>query len=295
MFDDDDFPINSKKDTEWISKFCNGLREKGLHKTVLWKINCRPDEVDVENFSLMKKNGLFHVFLGIEDGTDSGLKKLNKHTTVERTKKSISILKKLKIEFDYGFMLFQPETTFESLKENLEFLTYLCSDGYTPLTFLKLLPLYETKVEKELLSSGRLKLINGNQDYDFLEKSMNDYYNFIMGCFSEWLINKNGVGSISHWARNYFTVYFHYFDINSEIKKFHRKIRKTISESNIFLLSIMKELASFFETRQYLNDATLLKNYSKEIKIRHDYFKNQIEYIMGDFLQTVYFQYRPLS
>jgi len=207
----------------------------------------------------------------------------------------LNILKKLKIEFDYGFMLFQPETTFESLKENLEFLTYLCSDGYTPVTFLKLLPLYETKVEKELLSSGRLKLINGNQDYDFLEKSMNDYYNFIMGCFSEWLINKNGVGSISHWARNYFTVYFHYFDINSEIKKFHRKIRKTISESNIFLLSIMKELAPFFETRQYLNDATLLKNYSKGIKIRHAYFKNQIEYIMGDFLQTVYFQYRPLS
>ena len=38
---------------------------------------------------------------------------------------------------------------------------------YTPLTFLKIMPYYETRIEKELSSEGRLKGKPGFLDYDF--------------------------------------------------------------------------------------------------------------------------------
>ncbi len=88
MFDDDDFPVTSKNNN-WILQFCKTLKDKGLKDKIIWKINCRPDEINEKNFRLMREYGLFHVFIGIEDGTEEGLKNLNKNTRVEQNIKNI--------------------------------------------------------------------------------------------------------------------------------------------------------------------------------------------------------------
>ena len=157
LFEDDDFPVRTVNGSDWLEKFCNELKGKNLADKIMWKINCRPDEVDYEKFALMKKQGLYLVFLGIDDGTDSGLKLLNKHMTVAQSLKGINTLKKLEIGFDYGFMLFQPASTFGSVNHNLDFLRQLCSDGTTPVSFLKLRPYCDTRIEMELKKEGRLK------------------------------------------------------------------------------------------------------------------------------------------
>lgn len=288
IFQDDDFPLKTKPESEWIKTFCDKLQQSGLNKKIMWKINCRPDEVTEDTFALMRKNGLYLVFLGLEDGTNVGLNKLNKKVTVEENLISVNILKKLGIGFDYGFMLFQPETTYNSLNENLGFLRQICGDGYTPVTFLKLLPLYETRIEKELMRSGRLKISEGNQDYDFPEESMNHYYDFIMTIFTEWMRSRDGVENISKWARNYFSVYTCYFDPQPGRIKFHRKIKRIVSESNLFLLDAMKELALIFESGQYLADKNqLLESYKEIIKSKHDYFRNEIINTMNKLLTFV--------
>ena len=173
LFHDDDFPVKSVTHPDWIVRFCNELERTGLNKKIIWKINCRPDDIEEESFRLMKRNGLFLVFLGLEDGTDTGLQRLNKQSAVTKNIEGIEILRKLKIGFDYGFMLFQPYTTFRSLNENLGFLRQICGDGYTPVTFLRLVPLYDTRIEKELARTGRLHFRDGTGDYDFQEDSLN--------------------------------------------------------------------------------------------------------------------------
>jgi anaerobic magnesium-protoporphyrin IX monomethyl ester cyclase len=290
LFDDDDFPVSLGKGTGWITRFCKNLADAELDKKILWKINCRPDEVDEHNFRLMKKHGLFHVFIGIEDGTDAGLKRLNKHITSLHNLASINTIKKLKIGLDFGFMLFQPWTTFESLKENLYFLMKVCSDGYTSVSFNKLLPLYATKVESELLKDGRLKMTDGRIDYEFLQESMNYYYTFVMTCFHEWLTDKYGVVNVSKWARNYLDVYPHYFVNTPEIRKYHRKIRKIISESNIFAIGTLIELAEYFETENFGSDIQILKDHKDTIKLYHDQFKERLNNTMAEFLDTIFIQ-----
>lgn len=290
LFHDDDFPIKSISQRDWLIRFCKELERTSLNKKVIWKINCRPDEVEEECFSLMKSNGLFLVFLGIEDGTDIGLKRLNKNMSVAKSIEGIKILKKLKIEFDYGFMLFQPLTTYKSLNENLEFLRPICGDGYTPVTFLRLVPLYGTHVEKELLKSGRLNFSNGLLNYDFIEESMNQYYDFVIDCFAEWLRGPYGVENISKWARNYYSVYLHYFGDDNQVIKLNRKFTKIISESNLFLLDTMVELSMIFQSGQYARDYNLLESHREKIHLKHQSFKSRI-YINMDMLLAEKHQY----
>ena len=226
LFQDDDFPVKTGEDSNWLMRFCGKLNDEGLHDKIMWKINCRTDEVDEDLFKMMKFNGLFLVFLGIDDGTDEGLKRLDKHMTIARSLEGINILKKLEIGFDYGFMLFQPSSTFSSINSNLDFLRFICDDGYTPVTFLKLMPYYETQVEKDLVKEGRIINKPGCMDYDFVDESMNHYYEFTTDCFREWLRAPDGFVNISKWARNYFSVYFKYFGINRETKALHANIIK---------------------------------------------------------------------
>jgi len=284
LFHDDDFPVKSKMQNDWIIRFCDELERTGLNKKIIWKINCRADDIEEESFSMMKNNGLFLVFLGLEDGTDSGLKRLNKQMTVSNSVRGMAILKKLEIGFDYGFMLFQPSTTFNSLNENLNFLRQICGDGYTSVTFLKLMPLYETLIEKELKRSGRIYYKGGMGDYDFQEESMNRYYSFITDCFTEWLRDREGVENISKWARNYLAVYKQYYDDKTTETEYCKKIRSVISRSNIFLINTMKELAEIFKTNQDKDDKNQLNSWMKKISSRHLHYKNEIIQSMAKLL-----------
>jgi radical SAM superfamily enzyme YgiQ (UPF0313 family) len=282
IFHDDDFPVKSNKIHDWTEKFCSELHRTGLRKKILWKINCRTDDVEEKSFTMMRNHGLFLVFLGLEDGTNSGLKRLNKQLNVEDNISALNILKKLKIGFDYGFMLFQPSTSFRSLNENLVFLRLVCGDGYTPVTFLRLIPLYETRVEKELKECGRLIQSSEGGDYEFHEEAMNRYYHFIMSCLTEWQSPDEGVEILSKWARNYCLVYVHYFKPSEKGARLCRKIKKIIRDSNLFLLDTMKEVADIFESGSFKNEKPFLADCKRKIDLKHYYFREVIINTMAE-------------
>ena len=277
LFQDDDFPVKTSHGPEWIIDFCKELKRRRLSDKIMWKINCRPDEISEESFKLMKQHGLFLVFLGIEDGTDIGLKRLNKHITAAKNLEGVSILKRLGLGFDFGFMIFQPWSTFKTINYNLDFLIKICGDGYTPATFLKMLPYFATDVEKELREKGRLIGKPGAVNYNFLEESLDRYYNFVMDCFIGWLADSEGLVNISKWIRNYFLVYERYFEVTTDVSLLNFKVKNIISESNLFLLNTMKELSELFDSKNNIEpERDILKNYRKNIYSRHEDYKKQI-------------------
>ncbi len=277
LFQDDDFPIKTRPKNDWIVRFCNEIDRKKLSKKILWKINCRPDEISFDCFALLKEKGLFLTFIGIEDGTDSGLKVLNKHMTVEKIMRGINILKKVGIGFDFGFMLFQPQSTYKSIHENLNFLSQISVDGFTPVTFLKMLPFFETEVERKLKKEGRLIGKPGFFDYAFLDESMNQYYDFFEKTFLDWMRNPNGLLNISRWARNFILVNSFFFGENHEIITLSRNVHKLISDSNTFLLGTMKKLATLFESEKNLQkQSPILATYARNIEVFHDQYKGQM-------------------
>jgi hypothetical protein len=278
LFQDDDFPVG-RKSNEWISLFCSALDREGLKGRIMWKINCRPDEVDEALFRKLRDFGLFLLFIGIEDGTDAGLKRLNKKISVNDTLNGINVLKKLDIGFDYGFMLFQPDTTFELLRENLYFLMTICSDGFTPVSFLKILPYYSTWIESDLRAQGRLKGDPGFLDYDFSDQRLNDYYQFIGQHLAEWRQAPDGLVNMSKWVRNFISVFMFFSPWHKAALPVSESARSIIAESNVFLLDTLKDLSQYFESGEADNRKGngYLVMKAGEISRKHSYFRGQID------------------
>ena len=246
MFQDDDFPVAGKRGKEWITRFCEELNKRGLSEKVLWKINCRPDEVEPDGFKLMKNSGLFLVYLGIESGTDDGLRLMNKKMKAETSMKAVTMLKELDIQYDFGFMLFDPSSTYQSITDNLDFLERLCGDGSSPITFCKMLPYAETQIERQLKKMGRLKGKSGFKDYEFYDLSLNHFYDFTKDCFRDWITDHEGLLNIVRWARYYSLVYQKYFPKTQRFKDLRKTINAVITESNLFFIHTLKVLILIF-------------------------------------------------
>ena len=247
LFQDDDFPVVDRRNPQWINIFCRSLEEKELVGKIMWKINCRPDEVDPELFGLMKQHGLFKVYLGIENGTDEGLSQMNKGLTVADTIRGVEILKELGIAMDYGFMLFQPDSSHKSIADNLAFLERVCRRATIPAIFVKMMPYLETRVEKDLRLAGRLKGRSGFLDYDFLEESLNGLYAFLSECFNPWFHGSDGTTNLAKWGGNYLAVYGFFFGVPEGIQILSEELKTVVLEANRFILATTRQLSLLFE------------------------------------------------
>jgi len=282
MFQDDDFPSMSKKEKNWVKDFCNLLIKKGLNKKIMWKINCRTDEIDSEQLKLMKSAGLFLVYLGIEDGTEKGLNLMNKHIEPEVNIKAVNILKKLDIEYDFGFMLFNPESTFSSVRENLTFLRKVCGDGSSP-----------TEIESVLQQQQRLTGSTGFRNYNFRDPSLDDFYSFLTDAFNEWISSHDGILNTARWARYYLSVYKKYYKITSEFIQIKKLVKSYVTESNNFILNVIEKIADIFNTE---HDFTLsqkgeLQSILDEINVKHNKYESLLSGLISDIEQLVISEY----
>ncbi len=122
-FNDDLFVTGSQKNTHWIEEFCERLSESRL--SITFRILCRADSFRDKNMHVvqsLKSVGLTHVFLGLEAGSDDALRVFNKHITVEQNVQAISLLKGADIQIQIGFIMFNPYSTLDEVRENAKFL-----------------------------------------------------------------------------------------------------------------------------------------------------------------------------
>lgn len=176
LFQDDDFPIFGKVWHRWCRELLAAIREEDLVGRVLWKINCRADAVDPELLAQMRDAGLYLVYMGLESGSDAGLRTLHKQTTVEQNERAVEILKQLGINFDFGFMMLDPSSTFASVRENVAFLRRIVGDGSAAAEFCRMIPYDGTPIKDELALSGRLRGDVLSPDYDFLDPRLEAFY-----------------------------------------------------------------------------------------------------------------------
>lgn len=66
--------------------------------------------------------GVKFIFIGVESGCDSQLLRYNKGVTASMNEKIIKKLQTYNFEIDFGFIMFDADTTIEELEENLNFI-----------------------------------------------------------------------------------------------------------------------------------------------------------------------------
>jgi 5-methoxy-6-methylbenzimidazole methyltransferase len=82
----------------------------------------RVDTVNGELMNLLVENGADSVFLGIESGCDSVLKRINKRINTRQIIRAVRSIRESGIRLTVGFIMFEPDSTLDELRENYAFL-----------------------------------------------------------------------------------------------------------------------------------------------------------------------------
>lgn len=192
LWQDDDFLAGGPSAIRWAHAVAAENVRRGLHRDTRWKLSCRSDEVRRSSLEPLVEAGLTHVYLGVESGDEDSLRHMNKRLKPEVHLEAGRILDELGLTFDFGFMLLEPWSTVESVRNNIRFLRDFVGDGVAPATFCRMLPYVGTACETKLREEGRLKTTNLQADYDFLDPRLDAFYAWMVEAFHSRNFTQSG-------------------------------------------------------------------------------------------------------
>lgn len=184
LFQDDDFLATGRRGRRWAVDLAEAIARTEMHGRISIKVSCRSDEVEEESLRALRDlGGLTHVYLGVESGDADALVHLNKQLKPEAHLRAAAIIRRLGLSFDFGYMLLEPYSTFDSIEANIDFLDELAGDGWTVSTFCRTLPYAGTAIERRLAAEGRLLGTPFDPDYRFLDPRIDVFYDWLLQTF----------------------------------------------------------------------------------------------------------------
>jgi len=248
MFQDDDFPVYGLKWRRWTNEFIDALYRHGLPGRILWKINCRADAVEAELFARMRDAGLYLVYMGLESGNEEGLKSLHKQITVEENTRAVTILKELGIRFEFGFMLFEPSTNFDSIRLDLQFLRTIVGDGSTAATFCRMVPYDGTPIKDALMKAGRLRGDICNPYYDFLDPRVDEFCLAVSQVVERcgWIHGIESLSPMLNFAWSELAIMERLFPLLPGLPAYRELLRDITKASNSLLFQVVEEMSYSF-------------------------------------------------
>lgn len=292
LFQDDDFPLYGPKWRKWANDFVDELYRHDLVGRIIWKINCRADAVEAALMTRMRDAGLATVYMGLESGSEDGLETLNKGITVEENLKAVATLKNLGLHFEYGFMLFDPSSSFATIRESLEFLRTIVGDGSAPASFCRMVPYDGTPIKDLLVRTGRFKGDIVNPDYDFLDPRIEDLFHELnrMVHVSGWIHGVEALTPQLQCANTEIVVLDRLFPPLPGLKDYRCAIRDVTREANATLFRVVDDTVSAFaKGKRLLWTPELVRRETESFRERlfmtHDAFFLAHERVLLDALE----------
>lgn len=248
LFQDDDFPLFGPSWRRWAHQFLDELYRQGLPGRAIWKINCRADVVEPALFAAMREAGLYLVYMGLESGSAAGLETLHKRVTVEQNLRAVETLKSLGLMFEFGFMLFDPSTTFASVRDNVDFLRRIVGDGSNAAVFCRMIPYDGTPIKETLVREGRFRGDVGDPDYDFLDPRITDYYHALKRIVevTGWIHGHRALSPSINFAWNEVAVLERLFPELPDTGAYRAALREVTRGSNDLLFRVVEDLAAAY-------------------------------------------------
>lgn len=246
-FKDDDLCTKGSQQRRWIEEFASELRKRKLAERVIWRISCRVDEIDGELMRRLKDVGLAVLYIGIESGSNRGLRTFNKGYTVDDIYRALDILKELGICFEYGFMLFDPDSTMDSMEESLAFLRNLGRDGEVVIHFTKMFPYAGAPITRRLKREGRLRGTIASPDYSYKDSRLDIFQWFCSVLYfrnfdPRGLVNKLQTATFDVLVLNkFFSDKYDGWAYGEAVKELTRLSNESISEMLSMALRFMRD------------------------------------------------------
>jgi anaerobic magnesium-protoporphyrin IX monomethyl ester cyclase len=154
IFNDDEWFPAGRARLARAAALDSELQRRGLD--VIMSIKCRADDVTEDLFRQLLDMGVVRAYVGVESGSDHSLQTLNKRTTVAQNRQALEVLHKVGMLADFGLIFFDPESTAEDVRANLDFFHDMAGEGQAPLSFGRMEVYAGTPILERLQREGRL-------------------------------------------------------------------------------------------------------------------------------------------
>jgi radical SAM superfamily enzyme YgiQ (UPF0313 family) len=249
IFEDDDLFMRGSVQRQWIDDFVHELRQRGIADQILWRVSCRVDDIDPEPIAKMMDAGLMSIYIGIESGNERGLRTFNKHYTVDDIHRSLTMLREVGVPFEYGFMILNPDTTFDTLRKDVSFLKEISADGEAVVQFTKMLPYSGTSINQRLAEEGRLSGTLDAPDYGYPDPRLGLLQLFFSQAFHDRNFDGRGLGERLRLAKLDAAVVAKFFSDVYDAHAYHAAIQDLIRRSNQEALEKMSMAVRFMQDR----------------------------------------------
>jgi len=183
IFHDDNFFVPSRRaNLRRIHGLADALEDRGVGR-ISTVVKARPTDADREVFTAVRDRlGCTRIFLGIETDADQGLATLGRDATRRDNHAAMDLLEELGIYACFNMLVFDPDTTLESLEINLEFM-----DAYSdsPFNFARVELYAGTPLLARLQGEGRCRGDYMGWDYDMASRDVQRVFELSMECFFE--------------------------------------------------------------------------------------------------------------
>lgn len=140
---------------------------------------------DVLLLKRMKQCGFSQLFVGIESGNDDDLQLYNKKATVNDNYSILRLLNTVGIEAKWGFIMLNPYSNPQKLKQNYEFLVK--NHSYDPFHFMSYLMIYiNSKLYQKTIDDGLLidSFDKTEANYRFVDPFAQAVYRFFLNKYN---------------------------------------------------------------------------------------------------------------
>jgi anaerobic magnesium-protoporphyrin IX monomethyl ester cyclase len=168
MIFDDNFAVDKKRTLE----LCQEFIRKGYPERFNWWTEASVNVLDEEILAAMKKAGCSIISLGLESGSQRLLDLIGKKITLEQTKKTVEMIRKVGIRSRASFILGLPTETRQESRQTIQFAFNLPLDQVrfsiaTPFPGTELwdIAVREGKIDPETIDWTKLSLMGGYADY----------------------------------------------------------------------------------------------------------------------------------
>ena len=181
VFHDDNFFVpGHKRNVERFSALADALErlEIGAFATV---VKARPTDVDRQVFEILKTRlHCIRAYIGIETDADQGLRTLRRWAKSKQNHVSIDLVRALDLYTCFNVLLFDPDTTIESIETNLDFMEFAAEN---PFNFGRVELYAGTPLLARMKSENRCRGDYMQWDYDLGSKEVERVFDLSMRCF----------------------------------------------------------------------------------------------------------------
>jgi anaerobic magnesium-protoporphyrin IX monomethyl ester cyclase len=240
------------------------LMAEGVGKIAI-AVKARPDSINRQAMEVLDDLGVFRVFLGVENASETALAHLNRKCTREQIENALTILNDFDVHIAYNLLMFEPETTLDDLLTNLRFIERHMDN---PFNFCRAEAYAATGLEKKLRDDGII---------------IGDYFGFDYRLKDPKVETFHKIANYAFFDRNFSDFGLHYFNMEVDftfqlLRRFspevlghelRSEVRSFIKETNI---DTYRHLSRIYDVVAVLepNDDSAIRGFMAAMRQRVD-------------------------